>query len=90
MSVQPFELESLNEQELRILYQKVLDRILLLANDRTKEQLEKFQVGQIVWFLHSGKQVYGEVIKCNRKTVSVLADDGVRWRVAPSFLHILT
>ena len=38
---------------------------------------------------YAGRRVEGVVIKQNRKTIAVRANDGREWRVAPSFLHTM-
>jgi len=48
----------------------------------------KFSVGDRVCFDTDGfRRVTGTLVRYNKKTVSVLADDGQRWNVSPSFLR---
>lgn len=62
---------------------------LLMARRKQLSAAAKrhFRVGQRVSF--NAKQrgiVSGIIIKMNPKTIKVLADSGVMWRVSPSFL----
>jgi hypothetical protein len=50
----------------------------------------KFSIGQDVKFrTKRGQAVQGKVLRINTKSVSVLAVDGVRWTVSPSYLSIV-
>jgi hypothetical protein len=48
----------------------------------------RFAVGERVSFDTSdGRPVSGVLVRYNKKTVTVLADDGHQWNVAPTFLR---
>ncbi len=81
---------TLSDEQLRWLHNHTAD----LLNDRRDERLEQamraFRFGDAVWFEHSrGRdgRVQARVQKTNRKTVSVVDEDGGRWNVAPTLLH---
>ena len=39
-----------------------------------------------VYFTNNGEKIIGTVVRLNQKTVSVDADNGGQWRIAPDFL----
>jgi hypothetical protein len=48
----------------------------------------KFSIGQRVSFDANGRpSVTGTLTKYNKKTVTVISDDGHRWNVSPGFLR---
>jgi hypothetical protein len=51
----------------------------------------EFRIGERVTFHPDGRPpVTGMITRYNKKTVSVVTDDGRRWNVAPSFLERAT
>ena len=58
-------------------------------NSLTAMSVTKFRTGDNVTFDSSKRgRINGEVLKVNRKTVKVRADNGVIWSVSPSLLKI--
>ena len=50
--------------------------------------VHNFKVGEYVKFMDKkGELVFGLIVKRNRKTVSVDASTGVKWRVGPDLLQ---
>ncbi len=48
----------------------------------------EFRIGERVTFHPDGRpQVTGMITRYNKKTVSIVTDDGQRWNVAPHFLE---
>jgi hypothetical protein len=47
-----------------------------------------FRLGQRVQFNNaSGQMIRGVITRYNRKSVTVIADDGIQWRIAPGLLQ---
>jgi hypothetical protein len=77
----------LGEDDLLFLNRLIVDRLNLIAQARSTILMARFNVGDRVGFQSSaGRWTTGVVQKLNRKTVSVLTDDGHRWNVAPGLL----
>ena len=81
-------LDRLNEDQLRELNRHVVDRIRLLHERRAREAALAFDPGDRVAFdTADGYTVSGRVVRINRKTVTIDADDGRNWRVHPKILR---
>lgn len=84
-------LNRLSEEQLRLLNRMVVERIRLHHKARDLHSMAKFNIADRVFFLHDGVRITGRIMKMNRRSVTVHADDGHRWTVAPSFLtHVIT
>jgi hypothetical protein len=82
------DIDRLTEYELIDLNHRIVERLRLLAQVRAHGEMMKFRIGQRVWFdPGNGPPVTGTLTRYNKKTVTVVADDGHRWNVAPSYLH---
>jgi len=80
-------IENMSLEQLRELNKRVVARIKVLHQIKTQSEMIRFNLGDRVQFCtREGEIVVGILIKYNRKTVSVVTDDGVQWNVAPSFL----
>ena len=84
----PIDIDTLTEAELIDLNHKIVARLRILRDMRAHEGMLEFRIGDRVTFQPSGRlPVDGVLIRYNRKTVTVLADDGGQWNVAPEFLR---
>lgn len=82
------DIDHLTESQLRALNRRIVDRIRLISSMRQQHQMMAFHVGQKVLFLTKEEDVvFGTIVKLNQKSVSVLCDDGTRWKVSPSLLR---
>ncbi len=82
------DIDGLSEAELIALNHKIVERLKLLRQTEAHEKMLDFKIGQPVWFNSpEGKRVYGLLIRYNKKTVTVLSEDGQRWNVSPGFLR---
>jgi hypothetical protein len=88
MPNQPIDIDHLTEEELRDLNHRVVARLRVIQSVRAHGQMLRFSIGDRVCFrdVRGGRIVRGVLIQYNRKSVSVLADDGARWTVSPSLL----
>jgi hypothetical protein len=82
------DIDKLTEDELVDLNRRVVARLNFFNDARTHKAMLQFSVGDRVAFQPDGKpQVSGVITRYNRKTVTVLADDGLQWNVSPRFLQ---
>ncbi|MGB5466273.1 MAG: hypothetical protein WBM84_09350 [Sedimenticolaceae bacterium] len=82
----PVDLDRLSYEELVELNHKVVERLKMLEAMQAHLSMMRFNLGQRVSFdSQYGRQV-GTVVKYNRKTVTVLGEDGRQWRVSPGLL----
>ena len=74
---------NLNREELNM----VIRAVNLRNRSLTAQAKFSFRPGQRVWFRdRMNRRVEGVVVKLLQKNVSVLADNGVTWRVSPNLL----
>lgn len=81
------DISKLDEADLVELNHRIVARLRYLQEARTQRQMMTFNVGDRVSFHPPGHDPKtGVIIKYNRKTVTVVADDQHQWNVAPVFL----
>jgi len=81
------DIDRLSEPELVDLNRRIVERLRLLAQMRAHTQMLEFKVGDRVSFQADGRgPVEGMLTRYNRKTVTVITDDGQQWNVSPGFL----
>lgn len=81
------DIDGLSYDELLNLNDRIIARLKHLDAADTIDAMMKLTLGSKVCF-DSGKHgmQVGTLIKFNQKTVSVLTEDGRRWKVSPQFL----
>ena len=80
-------IRSLGEDDLRFLNRLIVDRLKLIHQARSTVMLANFGVGDRVRFpTNAGDEKTGVIIRLNKKTASIVTDDGHRWNVHPIFL----
>ena len=73
------ELVSLNEY--------IVKRIRLISDTKTMKKVQGFDLLEKVYFTDDrGNRIDGRVIRLNKKTITIKADNGLEWRVSPEFL----
>jgi hypothetical protein len=81
------DIDDLSRQELVELNNRVIERLKYLDAVYAQRAMMTLNIGSRVSFDSSRHgRVFGTVIKFNRKTVVVLTEDGVQWRVPPDIL----
>ncbi|HUB12284.1 MAG TPA: hypothetical protein VMB34_10025 [Acetobacteraceae bacterium] len=81
------DIDRLSEQELIDLNHCIVARLRVLRDMRAHVGMLEFRIGDRVTFHPPGRErLAGILTRYNRKTVTVIADDGMQWNVAPSFL----
>jgi hypothetical protein len=82
----PIDIDGLSLEELVQLNHRVIERIKMLQAMQAHVDMMAFNLGARVSFdTQDGRQL-GTLVKYNRKTVTVLGDDGRQWRVSPGLL----
>lgn len=82
------DIDTLSEDELIDLNHRVVERLRFLEQMRAHGSMLKFSIGQRVTFDANGRpSVTGTLTKYNKKTVTVISDDGHRWNVSPGLLR---
>jgi hypothetical protein len=77
----------LGEEDLRFLNRLIVERLNLIAQACSAALLARFNTGDRVGFqTPSGEWKNGIIQKLNKKTATILTDDGHRWNVSPGFL----
>jgi len=82
------DIDKLSEAELIDLNNRIVERLRFLSQKHAHEQMLKFKIGDRVTFQPDGlPQVVGMLTRYNKKSVTVITDEGRRWNVSPCFLQ---
>jgi hypothetical protein len=82
------DIDKLTEAELTDLNNRIVARLRFLSQMRAHAQMLEFKIGDRVSFEPEGHRgVVGMLTRYNRKTVTVITDDGQRWNVSPTLLR---
>lgn len=82
------DINTLTEAELVDLNNRIVQRLRFLHQARAHLRMLDFKIGDRVSFEPEGRPVViGIIARYNRKTVTVIADGGGRWNVAPGLLR---
>ena len=81
------DIDKLTEAELVDLNHRIVERLRLLQHIRAHADMLEFSIGERVTFQPDGRgPVQGMLTRYNRKSVTVVTDDGHRWTVSPALL----
>jgi hypothetical protein len=81
-------LDLLTEEELVHLNHVIVERLRVMQQLRAHSAMVNFRIGQRVKFAASdGRTIRGTLTRYNRKSVTLVTDDGHQWRVSPSILQ---
>ncbi len=80
------DISKLSEKELRDLNHKIVERLRFLQQARAHKAMLDFNIGVAVCFETDGGTVTGIISKFNKKTVTVVTQEGTRWNVSPALL----
>jgi hypothetical protein len=82
------DIDKLTEAELIDLNHRVVERLRLLKQMRAHLEMMEFKIGDRVTFQSDhGGNVEGMLTRYNRRSVTVITDDGHRWNVSPGLLR---
>jgi hypothetical protein len=81
------DIDRLSEEQLIDLNHRIVARLKLIQQLRAHTDMLDFRIGERVTFEPDDRPpVTGIIAKYNRKTVSIVTEDGSRWNVSPGFL----
>ena len=81
------DIDKLTEPELLDLNRRIVARLRFLQRMRAHQQMLAFKIGDRVAFRADGRgAVEGMLTRYNKKTVTVVTDEGRQWNVSPTFL----
>lgn len=81
------DIDRLTEAELVDLNHRIVERLRFLQQMRAHADVLEFRIGERVTFQPDGRgPVQGMLTRYNRKSVTVVTDDGHRWTVSPALL----
>lgn len=82
------DIDRMSEAELVALNRRVVERLRFLQQAREHVAMLRFGIGDRVRFeREDGVVVRGVVTRYNKRTVSLIASDGLQWKVSPSLLR---
>ena len=82
----PIDIDGLSYEELLKLNHRIVERLKMLEAMQAHVDMMAFDLGARVSFDSQHGRQFGTVVKYNRKTVTVLGDNGRQWRVSPGLL----
>lgn len=86
----PIDIDKLTETELIDLHNRIVARLKFLHQMRAHASMLEFSLGEKVSFQPDRHPVlFGMITKYNRKSVTVITENGQHWTVAPDFLRKL-
>lgn len=81
------DIDALTEKELIELNHRIVERLKFLESARRHKEMMDFNIGERVTFSPNGRErQFGVLVKYNKKTVSVVTEQGERWNVSPFLL----
>ncbi|MEK7335440.1 MAG: hypothetical protein AAB222_08965 [Candidatus Binatota bacterium] len=82
------DIDKLSEEELIDLNNRIVERLRFLNQMRAHSQMLDFKIGDRVTFQAEGRRLLvGILTRYNRKTVTVITDNGQHWNVSPGLMR---
>ena len=82
------DIDRLTEAELIDLNRRIVERLRFLQQMRAHKDMLSFRIGERVSFEPADRPpVFGILTRYNRKTVTVITEDGRQWNVSPHLLR---
>jgi hypothetical protein len=82
------DIEKLTESELIDLNNRIILRLKFLRQMRSHRKMLEFTIGERVTFHPEGyPRKFGTIMKYNKKTITVITEDGEHWNVSPGLLQ---
>lgn len=89
--VNKIDISKLSLQELRELNLEIQERFEYLKQAESYKALAKLEVGDTVSFqTHEGETIRGTIMRLNKKSVTIVAEDRRGWKVDPILLRKVT
>lgn len=84
----PINIDHLSEAELVDLNHRIVQRLRLLSQVRAHNAMLEFRIGDRVTFDPEGVgPVFGILTRYNKKSVTVITENGQQWNVSPRLLR---
>ena len=84
-------IKRLNEEDLLFLNRLIVERLKLISQAKSTSLMASFTRGDRVSFqAPDSRTIEGIILRLNKKTISVVTDDGHQWNVAPGLLSLLS
>ena len=80
------DIDHLTIDELVALNQRIVELIKFMEHAQAHLDMMAFNLGARISFDSQYGRQLGTLVKFNRKTVTVLGDDGRQWRISPQLL----
>jgi hypothetical protein len=80
------DIDQLSEAELIDLNNRIVARLRFLQQMRAHVEMLEFKIGDRVSPASGTGAIEGMLTRYNRKTVTVVTDEGRQWNVSPTFL----
>ena len=81
-------IKELGEEELLYLNRLIVERLKLIAQEKSTRAMSRFNLGEEVRFTdHEGRIKTGRIVRLNKKTATIFTSDGQNWKVAPGLLR---
>jgi len=80
------DLSRYTKDELLFLHEKIRERLKLVMDMEALERISVLKIGDIVSFQKDGCDIHSIVTRTNQKTVSIITEEGGKWRLSPSFV----
>jgi len=87
MTESHIDINELTIDELIALNHRVVERIKFLEKAQAHWDMTAFNIGEKVSFESSKGIQFGRLVKYNQKTVNVITEDNVQWRIPPYLLR---
>jgi hypothetical protein len=82
------DIDRLTEAELVDLNHRIVERLRFLQQMRAHAMMLDFRIGDRVTFQPPGEgDIVGMLTRYNKKTVTVITDDGRHWNVSPHLIR---
>lgn len=83
------DITALSEDELIDLHRQITERLRFLSQTRAHHKMLEFKVGDRLTFKPDDRPALcGVLTKYNKKTVTIITDNGEHWNVAPGLLKL--
>ena len=81
------DIDALSEHELIELNHRIIERLKFIESLRNHHEMLKFGVGERVTFEPPGRgRLVGILVKYNKKSVTIITEDGHKWNVSPHLI----
>lgn len=82
------DIDALTEAELVDLNNRIVERLRFLSQMRAHAEMLEYKIGDRVAFRLSGRgEIVGILTRYNRKTITIITEDGQRWNVSPALIR---